>query len=75
MREATNPISRCRITRAQVAALMRGDSVTLRDADGDEVTIDGSLIRNDALQLLLDGYPEQVTVGGVDFELSVTPDE
>jgi hypothetical protein len=44
----------------------------MRCRDGDTVTIDGAQIPNNALQMILDGYREQVTASGVDFELQLT---
>jgi hypothetical protein len=75
MKSATNPVSECDVTRAQIEALMRDETLTLEDGDGDSVTIDGAEIDNPSLELILDGYPEQVSAGGVDFELRITDTE
>lgn len=72
MQPGRNPLSECDVTRAQIEALMREQTLALVDRDGDSVTIDGAQIDNAALQLILDGYPEQVSAGGVDFELRIT---
>jgi hypothetical protein len=72
MEPATNPLSECDVTRAQIEALIRDETLTLQDRDGDRVTIDGAEIENPSLEMILDGYPEQVTAGGVDFELQIT---
>ena len=53
---------------------MRDRTLTLEDSDGDSVTINGAEIDNPALEMILDGYPEQVSAGGVDFELRITDD-
>jgi hypothetical protein len=75
MDPGTNPRSECDVTRAQIEALMRDETLTLEDGDGDSVTIDGAEIDNPALEMILDGYPEQVSAGGVDFELRITDTE
>ena len=74
MQPATNPCGECDVTRAQIEALMRDETLTLEDRDGDSVTVDGAEIDNPALEMILDGYPEQVSAGGVDFELPITPE-
>ncbi len=75
MQPGTNPLSECDVTRAQIEALMRDETLTLKDDEGDSVTIDGAQISNDALNLILHGYPEQVTAGGIDFELRIDDEE
>lgn len=75
MQPATNPRSECDVTRAQIEALTRDETLTLQDRDGDSVTIDGAQIDNPSLEMTLDGYPEQVTAGNVDFELRITDAE
>lgn len=75
MQPATNPRSECDVTRAQIEALTRDETLTLQDRDGYSVTIDGAQIDNPSLEMILDGYPEQVTAGNVDFELRITDAE
>jgi hypothetical protein len=75
LQPATNPRSECDVTRAQIEALTRDETLTLQDRDGDSVAIDGAQIDNPSLEMILDGYPEQVTAGNVDFELRITDAE
>jgi hypothetical protein len=75
MEPATNSLSECDVTRAQIEALMRDETLTLEDRDGDCVTIDGEEIDNPSLEMIPDGYPEQVSTGGIDFELRITDTE
>jgi hypothetical protein len=75
MEPATNSLSECDVTRAEIEALMRDKTLTLEDRDGDRVTIDGAEIDNPSLEMILEGYPEQVSAGGIDFELRITDTE